>query len=67
MAAGFLFKSEALDWSTVLFVLGGLVTVCSFLSLSVTFSTEAEIEAHSAAEAAFDEPGRSPELAAANA
>lgn len=49
VAAGFLFKSESLDWSTALLVLGALVTACSFLSLAVTFSPAAEQQAAEAA------------------
>ncbi len=42
VAAGFLFKSEAINWPTALFILGAVVTVCSFLSFAVTFSPAAE-------------------------
>jgi MFS transporter, NNP family, nitrate/nitrite transporter len=45
VAAGFLFKAETIAWPTALFVLGALVTACSFLSFAVTFSTTAETEA----------------------
>jgi MFS transporter, NNP family, nitrate/nitrite transporter len=41
---GFLFKSSAFDWSTALFLLGGVVTAASFASFLVTFSPEAESE-----------------------
>ncbi len=44
VAAGFLFKGS-LDWPTALLVLGGLVTVISFLAFSVRFDSTAEIEA----------------------
>ncbi len=44
VAAGFLFKSS-LDWPTALLILGGLVTVCSFLTFAVQFNPEAEREA----------------------
>ncbi|MSR57915.1 MAG: MFS transporter [Planctomycetaceae bacterium] len=37
VAAGFLFKTEAISWPTALFVLGVLVTLCSFASFAVTF------------------------------
>jgi MFS transporter, NNP family, nitrate/nitrite transporter len=40
VAAGFLFKSEGLDWHTGLFILGAAVTVVSFLSLSISLSPE---------------------------
>lgn len=36
VAAGFLFKHQELDWSTALFLLGAIVTACSFLSFAVT-------------------------------
>ena len=42
VAAGFLFKSEAISWPTAFFVLGALVTCCSFLSFAVTFNETAE-------------------------
>ncbi len=42
VAAGFLFRSEALSWPQALFILGGGVMVCSFFTLLVTFSPEAE-------------------------
>lgn len=65
VAAGFLFKSDALAWPAVLFLLGGIVTACSFLSFAVTFSTEAELEARAAIDSAVNEPDRAPELATA--
>jgi NNP family nitrate/nitrite transporter-like MFS transporter len=34
--AGFLLKTEGLNWHTALFILGAVVTACSFLSLTVT-------------------------------
>jgi NNP family nitrate/nitrite transporter-like MFS transporter len=44
VAAGFLFKG-ALDWPTALLILGGLVTLCSFLAFAVRFSEVAETDA----------------------
>ena len=44
VAAGFLFKGD-LDWPTALLVLGGLVTLSSFLAFAVRFDTESESEA----------------------
>src|SRR5690606_6323783 len=38
VAAGFLFKSEALTWPQALLILGAVVTVCSGLSFAVRFS-----------------------------
>ncbi len=63
VAAGFLFKSSAITWPTALFLLGAMVTVCSFLSFAVTFSPEAETDARLAAESAGS--ARAGELAAA--
>jgi NNP family nitrate/nitrite transporter-like MFS transporter len=40
--AGFLLKTEGLNWHTALFILGAFVTGCSFLSFAVTFSEERE-------------------------
>ena len=51
VAAGFLFKGS-LAWPTALFVLGALVTCCSFLTFVVQFSEAAETEARSDTEAA---------------
>ena len=45
VAAGFLFRSEALSWPTALLILGGVVTGTAFLALTVGFSEEAETEA----------------------
>ncbi len=42
VAAGFLFKTDALSWPTALFLMGCAVTVCSFCSFAVTFASEAE-------------------------
>jgi NNP family nitrate/nitrite transporter-like MFS transporter len=52
MAAGFLFKTSALTWPTALFILGALVTACSFLAFAVTFNETAETEARAATESA---------------
>ena len=38
--AGFLLKSEGLSWHTALFILGAMVTACSFLSFAVTLREE---------------------------
>jgi NNP family nitrate/nitrite transporter-like MFS transporter len=40
--AGFLLKMEGLDWHAALFILGAMVTVCSFLSLTVKLREEDE-------------------------
>ena len=42
VAAGFLFKAEAIAWPTALLILGVVVTLTSFLALLVRFSPEAE-------------------------
>jgi NNP family nitrate/nitrite transporter-like MFS transporter len=48
VAAGFLFKAEALSWPMALFILGAVVACSSFLSFAVTFSTETEAEVRDA-------------------
>jgi len=48
VAAGFLFKTQGLDWHTALFILGGAVTVIAFLTFAVSFSPETEGEASAA-------------------
>ncbi|QDT49148.1 putative nitrate transporter NarT [Symmachiella dynata] len=45
VAAGFLFKAESLSWPTALFILGSIVTCCSFFCFAVNFSEAAETEA----------------------
>jgi NNP family nitrate/nitrite transporter-like MFS transporter len=40
--AGFLLKTEGLDWHAALFILGAMITACSFLSLTVTLREEDE-------------------------
>ena len=67
VAAGFLFKTDAVTWPTALFLLGALVTCCSFLTFAVTFSETAETEARTATDAANEERRRVPELAGAPA
>ena len=68
VAAGFLFKSEAITWPTALFILGAIVTCSSFLAFAVRFSeaTEAEVRvATSDALAREKEEAPTPELAGA--
>jgi MFS transporter, NNP family, nitrate/nitrite transporter len=65
VAAGFLFKAEAISWPTALFVLGALVTCCSFLSFAVNFSEAAETEARCATQNALGERRRTVKLAGA--
>lgn len=60
VAAGFLFKAEFLSWPTALFILGTVVTSCSFLSFAVTFSETAE---HAARTSALGELQRTLEVA----
>jgi len=38
--AGFLLKTEGLNWHVAFFILGAVVTCCSFLSFAVTFDEE---------------------------
>jgi NNP family nitrate/nitrite transporter-like MFS transporter len=40
--AGFLLKTEGLDWHAALFILGATITACSFLSLTVKLREEDE-------------------------
>ncbi len=54
VAAGFLFRSEALTWPQALFVLGATVLVISFLAHIVRFSEADEKAAAVAHEAALD-------------
>jgi NNP family nitrate/nitrite transporter-like MFS transporter len=44
VAAGFLFKTQGLDWHTGLFMLGAAVTAISFLAFAVAFQPQAERE-----------------------
>lgn len=46
IAAGFLFKTEALSWPQALLVLGVVVTLCAVLAATVRFSEADESEAH---------------------
>lgn len=58
VTAGFLFKTEAITWPTALFILGAVVTCCSFLTFLVRFSEEMEEEARLAHESALaPQPG----------
>lgn len=58
VAAGFLFKTDAITWPTALFILGAAVTCSSFLAFAVTFSEAAETEARTATEAALEDRRR---------
>lgn len=53
VALGFLFKSEAIDWHTALFVAGVAVTCVSFVTFSITLREHAEREV-SAGETTYD-------------
>jgi NNP family nitrate/nitrite transporter-like MFS transporter len=53
VAAGFLFKTDAIAWPTALFILGAIVTCGSFVTFAVNFNEAAEREARSATEAAL--------------
>lgn len=61
VASGFLFKHQGLDWSTALFLLGAIVTACSFLSFAVTARAEEAAPAPQPAD-----PSRNLDLAAAS-
>jgi MFS transporter, NNP family, nitrate/nitrite transporter len=66
VAAGFLFKTQGLDWHTALFILGAAVTMISFLSLSITFSPETERESLSRVTLTRDQHADGIELAGAS-
>jgi len=57
VAAMFLFKKglTGLQWPSAFFIVGAVVTLCSFLTFGVTFSTETEREARSATQLAAAE------------
>ncbi|MFQ5734825.1 MAG: MFS transporter [Planctomycetaceae bacterium] len=59
VASMFLFKKEltGLEWPAAFFIVGAIVTACSFLSFGVRFSEAAESEARAATQAAFETPG----------
>lgn len=58
VTAGFLFKTQAINWPTALFILGAIVTCCAFLTFLVRFSEEMEEEASLAHESALaPQPG----------
>jgi NNP family nitrate/nitrite transporter-like MFS transporter len=65
VAAGFLFKTQGLDWHTALFLLGAAVTTASFLAFAVTFKPEAERELERGIGFARSTPTESIELAGA--
>lgn len=64
VAAGFLFKTEAINWPTAFFILGAIVTGCSFLSFMVRFNEESEEAARLAHESANMMNSREKKLAA---
>lgn len=63
VAAGFLFKTEALTWPQALMILGGIVTACSLMAFAVRFSeadekaVEREMAARTGAVAAGEPEG----------
>lgn len=54
--AGFLFKYESLGYPEALFIIGGVVTVVSFLAFTIRFSMADEKEARYELEEAMSEP-----------
>jgi NNP family nitrate/nitrite transporter-like MFS transporter len=46
VAAGFLFKTQGLDWHTALLILGAAVTATSFLAFAVAFRPETDQGLH---------------------
>ncbi len=67
VAAGFLFKSSVIAWPTALFMLGALVTCCSFLAFAIHVGDVTESEAPRAVEIAIEDRRRMSELLGANA
>ncbi len=63
VTAGFLFKTQAINWPTALFILGAIVTCCAFLTFLVRFSEEMEEEARLAHESALAPQSVEQELA----
>lgn len=63
VAAGFLFKSSAINWPMALFILGAIVTCCSFLSFIVRFNEETEEAAKLAHDSAITLKAGEKELA----
>lgn len=53
VGAGFLLRAESISWPFALLILGGLVLVCSSLTLLVTFSSKEEAEAKAEYDAAL--------------
>jgi NNP family nitrate/nitrite transporter-like MFS transporter len=62
VAAGFLFKAQEISWPAAFFLMGAIVTACSFVSFAITFSTQAEMDARAA-----DQRARSERLETAGA
>ncbi len=60
VAAGFLFRAEAISWPQALLILGGLVLVCSFFTLLVTFSPAEEAVAGAELRQALEARGAKP-------
>jgi NNP family nitrate/nitrite transporter-like MFS transporter len=57
IAAGFLLKTEGLDWHTALFILGATVTVVSFSSFALTLNAETEPAATAGSFDRLTQPG----------
>lgn len=57
VAAGFLFKAQAINWPTALLILGAVVTASSFLTFAVRFSAEAETEILKETASSMEEAG----------
>ena len=64
VSAGFLFKTQAINWPTALFILGAIVTSCAFLTFLVRFTEETEEEARLAHDSAITLKTGEKELAA---
>ena len=69
VALMFLFKSglTGLSWPTAFFIVGAIVTACSFLSFGIQFGESAETEARIAMQTATSQRRQIPKPVSANA
>jgi len=69
VALMFLFKSDltGLSWPTAFFIVGAIVTACSFLSFGIQFGESAETEARIAMQTATSQRRQIPKPVSANA
>ncbi|HEY5314707.1 MAG TPA: MFS transporter [Pirellulales bacterium] len=65
VVAGLLFAVEGLNWHAALFIMGAVVTLVSFLSLTLSFESEADLETEWALPDVANQPQPAFEIAAA--